>query len=109
MKAKLTLDMDDLEVESFETQARRRPALGTVRGNAVEDGVPIGCETAGGCPLSANVWDCTYADCGLDTGWQQCGYSYGGTCGASPPVSVYEACDGMLMAGEDCPIPPVCG
>jgi hypothetical protein len=37
-----------------------------------------------------------------DTGLQQCGYSYGGTCGASPPQTY----DGCLGAAPDGAWPP---
>ncbi|HET6764738.1 MAG TPA: hypothetical protein VFH27_13730 [Longimicrobiaceae bacterium] len=94
---KLRLELDSLAVESFEPQARPAAARGTVAGNLMAY-VSFGCPLTGrGC----DSWDLcldTKETC-PDTGWEQCGYSYGGTCGASPPVSLDVACDGAQIAG----------
>ncbi|MDB4950866.1 MAG: hypothetical protein JWM27_3515 [Gemmatimonadetes bacterium] len=71
---KLRLDLEDLNVETFETAEAGR-GRGTVLGLRMV-GTAF-CDTAD-CPDSV-VQVCP------DTGWAQCGYSYGGTCGASPP------------------------
>lgn len=96
---KLILAIDDLRVESFDTTAARRAPRGTVLGAAIPADTSV-CEE----DPQDTYGDCTYT-CTLDTGWQQCGYSYGGTCGASPPISVFEPCgeDGVLGF-----IPPDC-
>ena len=101
---KLSLKLDELKVESFDTQSRARRARGTVLGNSMPPDTSLEvCGESDGCVVSLNPWECTYADCGLDTGWRQCGYSYGGTCGASPPISAYEPCEDMLVAGAGFP------
>ncbi len=81
---KLSLDMDDLRVESFETHPGARRPAGTVRGHIMAPLSYDRCLETGYC-LDSGVETCP------DTGWQQCGYSYGGTCGASPP-DTYDGC-----------------
>lgn len=84
---KLKLDLDQLQVESFETAAPRA-GRGTVLGHKCS--VPWDTST---CPPPP-TGDCESLEC-LDTSIQQCGYSYGGTCGASPPQTY----DGCLLGG----------
>jgi len=81
---KLRLELDALAVESFEPESRGEGGRGTVAGNLMAY-ITFGCQlTAEGC----DTWDpCADTKEGCpDTGWEQCGYSYGGTCGASPPI-----------------------
>jgi hypothetical protein len=93
---KLKLEIESLEVESFEPVARAAGRRGTVAGNIAAY------VTFGGCLLTeaCESWDLCLdtQDTCPDTGWQQCGYSYGGTCGASPPVSLDLGCDANLQA-----------
>jgi len=92
---KLRLEIESLEVESFEPVARAEGRRGTVAGN-IAAYVSFGCLLTEQC----ESWDpcLDTQDTCPDTGWQQCGYSYGGTCGASPPVSLDVACDGAALA-----------
>jgi hypothetical protein len=97
---KLRLELDALLVETFEPQARAGARRGTVAGNAMV-WVSFGCVvTENGC----ESWDvCPDTKLCLDTGWEQCGYSYGGTCGASPPIL-----DGQAAYGGDFVDPALC-
>lgn len=102
---KLMLALDELRVESFATEKGRPAGRGTVRGHStlvLEDSE--GCVHTDACP-STEYLDCTLSGC-PDTGWQECGYSYGGTCGASPPQSYYAGCESDMLAGF--PLPPDC-
>ncbi|HET6764737.1 MAG TPA: hypothetical protein VFH27_13725 [Longimicrobiaceae bacterium] len=101
---KLRLEIEALEVESFEPVARAGGRRGTVAGN-------IAAYQTFGCQLTelCESWDpcLDTQDTCPDTGWQQCGYSYGGTCGASPPIWFDVLCDGAaLQAGGF--LPPDC-
>lgn len=93
---KLRLELEDLAVESFETVSPRAARRGTVQGAAYPVLDTQVCDTFAGCANTTP--NCPDTDLCPDTGWQQCGYSYGGTCGASPPISYDLDCGGGLLA-----------
>jgi hypothetical protein len=89
---KLRLELEELTVETFETVPARAGRRGTVQGAAYRIIDTDVCDTAAGCANTTP--NCPDTDACPDTGIQQCGYSYGGTCGASPPDTYYAGCFG---------------
>jgi|tagenome__1003787_1003787.scaffolds.fasta_scaffold20989918_15 hypothetical protein len=89
MKKKLTLELDQLGVESFDTGAAPLPR-GTVRGRdytlevtckpALCDDSSVGtCDSDCQCPTGFS--DCQYVhSCGSDCVWSVCQYSCQGSC-----------------------------
>ena len=61
---KLKLNLEDLEIESFETMAPEDQVVGTVRGLTIEDS---GCDT---CYYTCYAW--LYPECGDETYWSAC-------------------------------------
>jgi hypothetical protein len=88
---KLRLELEELTVETFETVRARTGGRGTVQGAAIVFPRTDAC--SGDTCLDCTV-DCSGVEGCPDTGIQQCGYSYGGTCGASPPDTYYAGCFG---------------
>jgi hypothetical protein len=98
---KLRLEIEELAVESFETVVRQAGGRGTVHGNRVPPGDTFQCANTGSlCPPTDL---CAETDGCPDTGWVECGYSYGGTCGASPPVSLDAGCGGAVQGAAFSP------
>jgi len=74
MSKKLTLDLESLSVQSFETGAAGA-ARGTVRGNAKE------CTVWASCDCASGYWACTTSN----QTKQSCEYTqYGNTCESFP-------------------------
>ena len=82
---KLALNLDQLAVESFATDAAERPA-GTVRGNGISEEHTICITNCGTCTICPGC------------------YSDGGTCdlGGSCANTCQESCNCPTFAGETC-------
>ncbi|HET6230607.1 MAG TPA: hypothetical protein VFE05_11105 [Longimicrobiaceae bacterium] len=94
---KLNLKLDDLQVETFATSDARRDRRGTVNGQIVPR-ISADCVYTSIC-VETDTCPATGLECTNDTSWQQCGYSFGGTCGASPPETAQFCGGGGELAG----------
>ena len=108
-RKKLSLDVDALQVESFEAQPAAA-GKGTVHGHSY----PNQCDPPSD---SLDPWldTCQYATCAGDTCWQSCGGTCncgggsggcgGGSAGCQPWLAAYTYCFGVPSCIEQCDPP----